>query len=218
MNWDRDFYGQARHVNRWPFSEVVSNLTRLAALNPERPPRVLEIGCGTGNNLRFLGELGWFGVGIDSSAVGVGLASRFLAGLGLPGHVVVASFESLPFAEGSFDIVFDRGALIHATESGLERAIAEISRVLVDGGYFLTFGLRSCRHPAAPDHERSAVATSAGRPMSFLTRCRVDEALSPFADVRVRTRMLYRDDTLLDEEFEALARKGGKLPMLKGWP
>jgi SAM-dependent methyltransferase len=217
MSWDLDFYGRGLHVNRWPFEQVVANLNRIAALEPGRSPRVLEIGSGTGNNLRFVGEVGWFGVGVDSSALGLRIATEFLGGLGLPSRLVVASFDDLPFADASFDIVFDRGALIHATDRGLDRATAEVARVLADGGFFLTLGLRSRRHPDAPPGEGPAFVTKLGRPMSYVTRERVDVALSCFADARVRTRTLVRDDVLVDEEFEGIARKGLALPALKGW-
>lgn len=217
MSWDRDFYGRGLHVNRWPFGEVVSTLNRLAALEPGRSLRVLEIGSGTGNNLRFIGESGWFGVGVDSAAVGLGIAGRFLAELGLASRLVVARFEQLPFPDASFDIVLDRGALIHATDRGLDLATAEVARVLVDGGYFLTLGLRSCRHPDSPDRARSTFVVKSGRPMSFLTRERVDAALACFADRRVRLRTLSTDSGLVDEEFEGIARKAGVLPELKGW-
>lgn len=217
MTWDRDFYGRGLHVNRWPFGEVVSTLNRIAALEPGRALRVLEIGSGTGNNLRFVGESGWFGVGIDSAAVGLGIAGRFLSDLGLVSRLVVASFEQLPFCAASFDIVLDRGALIHATDRGLDLATAEVARVLVDGGYFLTLGLRSCRHPDSPDHAHSSFVVKAGRPMSFLARERLDAALGCFADRRIRLRTLSNDSGVVDEEFEGIARKAVALPVLKGW-
>lgn len=217
MSWDRDFYGKGLHINRWPFGEVVSTLNRIAALEPERALRVLEIGSGTGNNLRFVGASGWFGVGIDTAAVGLGLSRQFLADLGLAAPLVLAGFEQLPFANASFDVVLDRGALIHATDRGLDLATSEAARVLVDGGYFLTLGLRSCRHPDSPDHAHSSFVVKAGRPMSFLARERLDAALGCFADRRIRLRTLSNDTGIIDEEFEAIARKSGRLPALKGW-
>jgi len=219
MSWNLDFYGRGLQVNRWPFSEVVSNLTRIAALVDEKPPRVLEIGSGTGNNLRFVAESGWFGVGIDTSSVGLKIAKQFLGELSMPARLAVASFENLPFGDASFDIVFDRGALIHATDSGLDRAMSEIERVLARGGFFLSLGLRSSRHPASPDAARSTFGTSAGRPLSFLTRCRVADSVDCFADFRIRSRALFSDDALIDEEFEIIARKETPLPVtvLKGW-
>jgi hypothetical protein len=41
--------------------------------------------------------------------------------------------------------------------------------------------------------------------------------LSRFTDSRIRTRALCQNELLLDEEFEAIARKGSMLPVLKGW-
>jgi len=99
--------------------------------------RVLEVGCGRGVGVELL--LSQFRAaevcGIDLDPRQIERARRRLAG-SYEGrlHLEVASVEHLPFAEGSFDVVFDFGMLHHVP--AWEAGIAEIGRVLKPGGRF----------------------------------------------------------------------------------
>ncbi len=85
--------------------------------------RVLDVGCGTGRNFPFLAAPG---VGIDPSERSLRVARRRERRLAL------ASAESLPFADASFDRVLCTYVL--TTVSGWPRALDEMARVLTPGG------------------------------------------------------------------------------------
>jgi 2-polyprenyl-6-hydroxyphenyl methylase/3-demethylubiquinone-9 3-methyltransferase len=95
----------------------------------------LDVGCGGGLLAEEFARLGLRVTGIDPSRPSVltagkhaaenGLAIRYLAGLG----------ESLPFSDCSYDIVICCDVLEHVDDPA--RVIAEIARVLKDGGLFL---------------------------------------------------------------------------------
>ncbi len=104
------------------------NLFRLLDAALDRPPRVLEIGCGTGANLRA-GRSRW------TSGVGVDVDVRALAFCrDLP--VVRADARApLPFAAEVFDAVVLLDVLEHIVEPG--ELIAEIGRVLSPAGVVL---------------------------------------------------------------------------------
>src|SRR5262249_51653966 len=57
-------------------------------------------------------------------------------------------FTRLPFAAGAFDLAIDRGALTCCGYEAGRRAVAEVRRVLRDGGRFL-FNPYSDRHSSA---------------------------------------------------------------------
>lgn len=92
------------------------------------PHRVLEIGCGTGQLARSIidavPEVAY--VATDASPAMVDAT----AALGVPAQQARA--EALPFADDSFDVVVAAWMLYHVPD--LERALAEVRRVLADGG------------------------------------------------------------------------------------
>jgi ubiquinone/menaquinone biosynthesis C-methylase UbiE len=96
---------------------------------------VLEIGAGTGLNLRH------YPSGLDElvlSEPDEGMAWRLRTRVeraGAKAQVVLADAEQLPFADESFDSVV--GTLVLCTVTDLERSLAEIHRVLAPGGRLL---------------------------------------------------------------------------------
>jgi ubiquinone/menaquinone biosynthesis C-methylase UbiE len=90
---------------------------------------VLEVGCGTGLLLaRF--------AAFARSARGVDLSPGMLAHARQRGlDVLEASATELPFADGTFDVSCSFKVLAHVPE--IERALAEMVRVVRPGGYVL---------------------------------------------------------------------------------
>ena len=97
-------------------------------------PRVLDAGCGTGRNLRFLGER--YGpdppVGLDHSDVALGCCAT----RGAAGRLVCGSVNDLPFADHSFDLVTSFDVLMTAGVDD-RAALREFARVLRPGGALL---------------------------------------------------------------------------------
>ena len=95
--------------------------------------RVLDIGCGAGQEMVPFVDRGAFGVGLDvSPEVGLVGRRRFAdRGLGARVAFLRCSAEQLPFPAGSFDVVLCRLALPYTDNA---RSLAETSRVLRPGG------------------------------------------------------------------------------------
>lgn len=129
---------------------------------------VLEIGAGTGLNLRhYPGAL----EELVLAEPGELMADRIdlsRAPDGVPTRLVRASAEQLPFADETFDTVVS--TLVLCTVSDPARAVAEAARVLRPGGRLLF-----CEHVAAESGWRRAVQRRSARAWSaFADGCRCD--------------------------------------------
>ena len=100
-----------------------------------RGKRALEVGAGVGTDARQLIRAGarYIGINVDrGSAEAAALALRLFA---LPGVSLQRDAKSLDFSDGSFEVVYSFGVLQHIPQ--VERAVAEIERVLIPGGELL---------------------------------------------------------------------------------
>lgn len=102
---------------------------RLLGIAPSA--RVLDVGTGTGANLRMLRDNGFRNVtGTDASPEAV----KYCAAKGL-GEVQLGDIVSLPFAGGHFDLVLATDVIEHVDDD--RGALAELYRVLAPGGHLL---------------------------------------------------------------------------------
>jgi SAM-dependent methyltransferase len=95
-----------------------------------RPPRILDVGCGTGGGLTWLAGHGQV-TGVDFHPLAARHASR------VSSRVVRGRAQALPFAAGAFDLVTCLDVLYHHAVPDDERALAEIARALRPGGWLL---------------------------------------------------------------------------------
>lgn len=103
------------------------------ALGPDRPLKLLDMGCGAGENTLLVAE----GLG-QCWVVGVDWATRPLATAHTNGLAVVQALldgVDLPFADASFDVVVLSEVIEHLVDP--DGAVDEAWRVLRPGGTFL---------------------------------------------------------------------------------
>lgn len=132
--WD-EIYEAGSQLNRYPFSSIVTFLYRHAQRDrPRADVRILEIGCGAGNNLWFAAREGFSVTGLDGSAAAIEFARSRFSDEGLGGSFVQGDFTALPFKDNSFDIVLERGAISMAPRTAARKAVDEAARVLRPGG------------------------------------------------------------------------------------
>ncbi len=108
-------------------------LPRLVDFGGFAGQRVLEIGCGIGTDLVRFARGGARVTGIDLSDTAIGLARQNFALHGVEAALLeVGNGEALPFADGSFDVVYGHGVLQYTADAA--RLVREAHRVLTPGG------------------------------------------------------------------------------------
>jgi len=91
-------------------------------------PRILDVGCGSGFKLLFLGGHVWLRVGCDVRREPYQLASRQVQGV----YFLQANGMELPFRDGSFDLVTCISVIEEFPD--YRAAIADMSRCVAPGG------------------------------------------------------------------------------------
>ena len=124
---------EAEEAQWWYAGMRAISLALLEGAWPEGDParrRLLDAGCGTGNNLVHFRRFART-IGVDLSEE----ALRFCRTRGVT--VARGSVLSLPFPDAAFDAVTSFDVLYHAWVEDDRAAVREVARVLRPGGVFL---------------------------------------------------------------------------------
>lgn len=114
--------------------EYEEQILPLAALHLAGSSRVLDVGCGEGQVTRLASNGGaQVAIGVDPTWAQLAVAME----RGREASYARAGAAALPFADGSFDAVIACLVFEHIHE--VDRAIADVARVLRPGGQFLLF-------------------------------------------------------------------------------
>jgi ubiquinone/menaquinone biosynthesis C-methylase UbiE len=111
---------------------VHPRLLRALELEQMRGKRVLEIGCGCGSEAERFARAGAEYTAVDLTKAAPTITRQRFKLAGLSGRFVQGDAENLPFADGSFDVVYSHGVLHHTPDT--PRTIREVYRVLANGG------------------------------------------------------------------------------------
>jgi len=134
--WEREIYGAGRFP-RCPYAELASFVYRNEPKQPRHQTRILEVGCGAGNNLWFFAHEGFQVAGTDCSESALSFARHRIEADGLTADLRHAAFPEVPFPDNSFEFVLDRAALSYVPVTVAAVTVAAVQRVLVPGGKFL---------------------------------------------------------------------------------
>lgn len=94
----------------------------------------LDIGCNWGRWCVSALRKGYFPVGIDPSLEAILAARRVATQLDMEACFLVADARWLPFPDGTFPVVFSYSVIQHFSRPHASAAVAEIARVLAEGG------------------------------------------------------------------------------------
>lgn len=123
MNYDKKFWDKYAIENESKFNEEFAKFVRDLAVSL-RCTSVLEIGCGTGIDLKLFPET--FEVhGVDLNDTALNIAKEKLSKFDFQ----KSSITDLPFDDSSIDFVFTHQLLNYLEDDVLEKGISEMHRV-----------------------------------------------------------------------------------------
>jgi ubiquinone/menaquinone biosynthesis C-methylase UbiE len=195
IDYARDRFAHVAGTDGWPYATS------------------LELGCGTGFftlNLKLAGVLDECHV-TDLSPGMVEVAQRNARGLGFEVEGRVADAERLPYEDDRFDLVIGHAVLHHIPD--LDRAFAEILRVLKPGGRFVFAG-EPTRHGDFVARRLSRFtwwATTRATRAPQLARWRRPQVELDESSRAAALEAVVDIHTFVPGELEALARRAGAI-------
>lgn len=146
----REVFDKRTEINRGPFDlyalfthqerqEALAKFFRKIGLGSLQGLQILDIGCGSGGNLRRMVDFG----AEPQNCVGIDLFRKsLLGGRALnPGiSLLEGTAAKLPFGDGQFDLAFQFTVLTSVLDSETRRSIiGEVRRTLRAGGHFVWY-------------------------------------------------------------------------------
>ncbi|MBU2540199.1 class I SAM-dependent methyltransferase [Patescibacteria group bacterium] len=148
-NWEENIYSKGKHLNKYPYDILVSIVAHNffdVLKNKRNKIRVLDLGCGAGNNTKFLAENGFDVWGIDGSKSAIEKCREKFKTLNLKGNFIQGDFLNLPYSNNFFDLVVDRESLYANKFSDIKNIVDEIYKKMKRNGLFISF-IYSFYHP-----------------------------------------------------------------------
>lgn len=146
----------ARRRMVYPAEEVVRFVAYAFPREEDRANlRALDLGSGSGRHTVLLSRRGFRTFALDYSLQAAANVRAFLAEEGLAGNAACGAMDRLPFRNNAFDVILAWESIFYGDEAAVTRAVAEIRRALVPGGWCFT-NLRS------PEDSHVAESESAG--------------------------------------------------------
>lgn len=134
INGWNDNYKNGR-LNRYPFDQVVSFVLGNYGSSNRSNVKIIDMGCGGGNHVKFLADEGFDFYGVDGSEKSIELTRDFV-GTPSEGKLAIADFTNLPYESDFFDALIDRQSMGHNSASDISLIVNEIYRILKSGGRY----------------------------------------------------------------------------------
>ena len=106
--------------------------TLVRYINGESPFRILDLGCGSGRDLRAFSEMGHEPIGLDGAAELCEIAREWSGR-----EVLRQDFLELSLPDGAFHGVFANASLFHVPTRDIQRVLEDLRHTLKSAGVLL---------------------------------------------------------------------------------
>jgi SAM-dependent methyltransferase len=139
ITWEQRYRDRPGEAFKWFVDSPPDQLVDLVERRMHGRDGALDIGCGPGVASSYLAKFFTPTVGLDIALSAVSQARDRARSEGVGPSFVVAEAPVLPFRDGSFSLVFDRGCLQGIPRQAWQPYFREVTRLLRDGGTFQLF-------------------------------------------------------------------------------
>ena len=123
MSYNEEFWDKYANENEDRYNEEFSKFVRDLAISLQCTS-VLEIGCGTGIDLRLFPEIFQInGIDLNDSALKIAREKTSL------GNFKTGNITKLPFDDSSIDFVFTHGLMNYLDDETVKKGVGEMFRV-----------------------------------------------------------------------------------------
>lgn len=177
-------------------------------------PRILDVGCRDASHLIRLLARGGSGVGIDPVPWHVQRATESVSLAGLEDRVEIVQgvAEQVPVPDESFDVVWCRDVVEVLPD--LDRAVAEMSRVLRPGGHLIAYTNVLAGEP--DDAETTLIHEPLGNVVGNLVEANLNRAFADHGLVVAQKRTIGTEwREFMEEEHAIVSRDLQRLARLR---
>ncbi len=141
--WERNYIN--KRFNKYPYDEVVSFIFKNYSNAARCKIKILDLGCGGGNNSHFIAKEGFDLYAVDGSNESIKLTKKKLNFYNRK-KIIKSNFEKMPFKKNFFNCIVDRQSVSCNSISDIKKILNEVFRILKKGGKYLGFYF-SLDHP-----------------------------------------------------------------------
>lgn len=136
---------------------------------------ILDLGCGVGRHVVYLGQQGFRMAGADISPSGVKQTQEVCAEQQIVFDGRVAEMTNLPWSDTTFDAVLSTSTVCHLRVADIAVTVAEIHRVLKPGGFLLVDFL----HKGTLSYQETRKQAAEGKFSEIEANTFVDDSATP---------------------------------------
>lgn len=141
--WENEIYKSGLQINQYPFDSVVSLVHNLFKITASKNKHALDLGCGTGNNTKFLADFGFKKItAIDGSKTAIQIAKKKIK---KRCKFIIGDFNNINLKKNNYDLILDRGSITHNSRESVDKMIKKINLIIKKNGFFISY-LFSKRH------------------------------------------------------------------------
>ena len=178
-DYDRKYQGTEYYWSLRPSSSCFEVLRRMP---PDKPLKLLDVGCGEGRNAIFFARNGYNVSAFDFSEQGVRKTEQLARSAGVRVHVFQADLNDFRISE-EFDVIFSTGALHCSAPSFRTEILEDYQRHTSEGGlHVISVFVGKPFIAPAPDRDANASLWRSGELLGYYADWRIEWSIEEVFD------------------------------------